>query len=68
MTMVKNELLVIILLLQLLVLIILFIPILQSFKQKTSAKNLVLTNAKKVSKVFHTAAFIQKSSKPFCEI
>lgn len=31
---------------------ILFIPILQSFKQKTSAKNLVLTNAKKVSKVY----------------
>lgn len=32
----------------LLVLIILFLPIFQSFKQKTSAKNLVLTNAKKV--------------------
>lgn len=36
-------------LLQSLVLLILFISILQSFKQKTSAKNLVLTNAKKVN-------------------
>lgn len=33
----------------LLVLIDIFIFISQSFKQKTSAKNLVLTNAKKVS-------------------
>lgn len=37
-------------LLQSLVLMILFISILQSFKQKTSAKNLVLTNAKKVKR------------------
>lgn len=43
-------------LLQSLVLMILFISILQSFKQKTSAKNLVLTNAKKVKSftLFHT--------------
>lgn len=36
----------------LLVSIVLFILILQSFKQKTSAKNLVLTNAKKVSQAY----------------